>query len=318
MNDTFGNINEHEQQKSKLLTEIEELYQKLFMPLSIINKTEKENNVDMAIIANSVRNVYNNEDVYNNKTRGIDTLMKYPLSLLTLSKVLNEVSALFTGHALQLASDKIKSNMLDPQKTNTLNKYFNITDNLEKEKFVTAVHAIDTFTTQKQTQLDHISLVSLKEQFNNMYNMLNTRESNTLMNLQTQYIALEYALNNVKFNNMIHDDILEHPQILSAITEATFVIINANITIGNVKKMVKDIEVSEPKLTGFVQESLKKGGFRKTKYKKYTKKINKSIRQISGKYTKIIGGFRNTHTKQYTKKKYKKAKNIKQLINNKS
>ena len=150
--------------------------------------------------------------------------------------------------------------------------------------------------------------------------MLNTRESNTLMNLQTQYIALDNALNNVKFNNMIHDDILEHPQILSAITEATFVIINANITTGHVKKMVKDIEVSEPKLSGFVQvqESLKKGGFRKTKYKKYTKKINKSIRQISGKYTKIIGGFRNTHTKQYTKKKYKKAKNIKQLINNKS
>ena len=314
----FGNINV--QQKRELLTEIYKLCRKLFWPLSIITGTTFTNkpiNVDMA---NLVKNVYDNDTLDDNKTRGIDTLMKYPLSLLTLSKVLNEVSALFTQHALQLASDEIKSNMLDLQKTNTLNKYFNITDNLEKKKFDTAVHAIDTFTTQEKTNTDHISLVSLEEQFNNMYNMLNTRESNTLMNLQTQYIALDNALNNVKFNNMIHDDILEHPQILSAITEATFVIINANITTGHVKKMVKDIEVSEPKLSGFVQvqESLKKGGFRKTKYKKYTKKINKSIRQISGKYTKIIGGFRNTHTKQYTKKKYKKAKNIKQLINNKS
>ena len=126
------------------------------------------------------------------------------------------------------------------------------------------------------------------------------------------------ALNDVTFNNMIHDDILEHPQILSAITEATFVIINANITTGNVKKMVNDIDILAPKLSGFVQKPLTRGGFRKTKYKKYTKKINKSIRQISGKYTKIIGGFRNTYTKQYTKKKYKKAKNKKQLIHNKS
>ena len=312
----FGNINV--QQKRELLTEIYKLCRKLFWPLSIITGTTFTNkpiNVDMA---NLVKNVYDNDTLDDNKTRGIDTLMKYPLSLLTLSKVLNEVSALFTQHALQLASDEIKSNMLDLQKTNTLNKYFNITDNLEKKKFDTAVHAIDTFTTQEKTNTDHISLVSLEEQFNNMYNMLNTRESNTLMNLQTQYIALDNALNNVKFNNMIHDDILEHPQILSAITEATFVIINANITTGHVKKMVKDIEVSEPKLSGFVQKPLTRGGFRKTKYKKYTKKINKSIRQISGKYTKIIGGFRNTHTKQYTKKKYKKAKNIKQLINNKS
>ena len=318
MTDKIGNINV--QQKRELLTEIYKLCRKLFWPLSIITGTTFTNkpiNVDMA---NLVKNVYDNDTLDDNKTRGIDTLMKYPLSLLTLSKVLNEVSALFTQHALQLASDEIKSNMLDLQKTNTLNKYFNITDNLEKKKFDTAVHAIDTFTTQEKTNTDHISLVSLEEQFNNMYNMLNTRESNTLMNLQTQYIALDNALNNVKFNNMIHDDILEHPQILSAITEATFVIINANITTGHVKKMVKDIEVSEPKLSGFVQvqESLKKGGFRKTKYKKYTKKINKSIRQISGKYTKIIGGFRNTYTKQYTKKKYKKAKNKKQLIHNKS
>ena len=315
MTDKFGNINV--QQKRELLTEIDELCRKLFWPLSTITGTTGTNNPINVDMANSVKNVYDNDTLDDNKTRGIDTLMKYPLSLLRLSKVLNEVSALFTGHALQLASVKIKSN-INSEKTNTLNKYFNIADTLEKEKFVTAVHAINTFTTQEKTNTDHISLVSLKEQFNNMYNMLNTRESNTLMNLQTQYIALEYALNNVKFNNMIHDDILEHPQILSAITEATFVIFNANITTGNVKKMVKDIEVSEPKLSGFVQESLKKGGFRKTKYKKYTKKINKSIRQISGKYTKIIGGFRNTHTKQYTKKKYKKAKNIKQLINNKS
>ena len=300
--------------KAELLTEIETLYQNLFLPLFIINKENKK--IINVYMANTVKNVYYNDTLDYNKTRGIDTLMKYPLSLLTLSKALNEVSALFTRHALQLASDKIKSNILEPQKTNTLNIYFNITDKGETEKLNAAVQAINTLNQSQNVG----SLKILKEQFNNMYNMLNIniRERNTLMELQKKYIDLDNALTNVKFNNMIHDDILKCPQILSAITEATFVIINAKITEGTVQNQIQKINAKQPKLSGFVQESLKKGGFRKTKYKKYTKKINKSIRQISGKYTKIIGGFRNTHTKQYTKKKYKKAKNIKQLIHNKS
>ena len=317
MNFAFGNINEHEQQKNELLTKIEKLYQKLFLPLNIINKKERNIRVDAAM-ANSVKNVYNNDTLDDNKTRGIDTLMKYPLSLLTLSKVLNEVSALFTQHALQhalqLASDKIKSNILDPQKTNTLNKYFNITDKGETEKLNAAVQAINTLNQSQNVG----SLKFLEVQFNNMYNMLNKREVDTPMNLQKQCEDLINALNGVTFEHMIHDDILEHPQILSAITEATFVIINANITTGNVQNQIQKFNAQQPKLSGFVQKPLSRGGFRKTKYKKYTKKINKSIRQISGKYTKIIGGFRNTYTKQYTKKKYKKAKNKKQLIHNKS
>ena len=312
MIDKFGNINV--QQKRELLTEIYKLCRKLFWPLSIITGTTVTNKPINADMANSVKNVYDNDTLDDNKTRGIDTLMKYPLSLLTLSKVLNEVSALFTQHALQLASNKINSNILDPQKTNTLNKYFNITDKGETEKLNAAVQAINTLNQSQNVG----SLKFLEDQFNNMYNMLNKCVIYTLMELQNQYKDLFKALNDVTFNNMIHDDILEHPQILSAITEATFVIINANITTGNVKKMVNDIDILAPKLSGFVQKPLTRGGFRKTKYKKYTKKINKSIRQISGKYTKIIGGFRNTYTKQYTKKKYKKAKNKKQLIHNKS